>query len=92
MTEAKLTPEQLVQIDYSPPNRPWMDSKPEFRKGVFCHGANPQTYKYLSLPGARKWQPSDQDWQLPVRIRTDNKIYKAVCFEHFLLQPFRHTT
>jgi Fe-S oxidoreductase len=65
MAEAKPTPEQLVQIDYSPPKRPWMDSKPEFRKGTYCHGANPQTYEYLSLPGGRKWQPSDQDWQLP---------------------------
>ena len=46
-----------------------MDLKPEFRKGTWCHGANPQTYEYLSLPGGRKWQPSDQDWQLPENWR-----------------------
>src|SRR5512145_1179236 len=69
MAETKPTPEQLVQIDYSPPSRPWMDVKPEFRKGTFCHGANPNTYSYLSLPGGRKWQPSDPDWQLPENWR-----------------------
>ncbi len=69
MAEVKPTPEQLVQIDYSPPNRAWMDSKPEFRKGTFCHGANPQTYGYLSLPGGRKWQPSDPNWNLPENWR-----------------------
>src|SRR5512133_140159 len=69
MAETKPTPEQLVQIDYSPPSRPWMDVKPEFRKGTFCHGANPNTYDYLSLPGGRKWQPSEPDWQLPENWR-----------------------
>jgi Fe-S oxidoreductase len=69
MAEAKPTPEQLIQIDDSPSNRPWMEVKPEFRKGTFCHGANPQTYEYLSLPGGRKWQPSDEDWKLPENWR-----------------------
>jgi len=69
MAEAKPAPEQLVQIDYTPPDRPWMDVKPEFRKGTWCYGANPSTYTYLSLPGARKWQPSDPDWKLPENWR-----------------------
>ena len=42
-----------------------MDSKPAFRKGTFCHGANPQALEYLGLPNPRKWQPSDENWKLP---------------------------
>jgi Fe-S oxidoreductase len=69
MAETKPTPAQLVQIDYAPPAQGWMDSKPEFRKGTWCYGANPQTYAYLDLPNGRKWQASDPDWKLPENWR-----------------------
>ena len=59
------TPEQLVRIDYKPPQRAWMDTPVEFRKGTFCYSALPKSLKYLGLPNPREWQPFDKDWKLP---------------------------
>jgi Fe-S oxidoreductase len=61
--EAK--PEELVQIDYRPPQKPWTDIAPEFRKGTFCYSAHAKSVSYLGLPNPREWQPSDADWKLP---------------------------
>jgi hypothetical protein len=35
MAEHALKPEQLLQIDYRPPQKDWRDPKVKFRKGVF---------------------------------------------------------
>jgi Fe-S oxidoreductase len=65
MSDGKYRPEELLRIDYHPPRRGWMDTKPEFRKGRFCYGSVPHTLEYLHLPNPKKWQPFDADWQLP---------------------------
>jgi Fe-S oxidoreductase len=62
---AQPKPEQLVQIDYRPPARDWMDPAVEFRKGTFCYSALPKNLEYLGLPNPREWQPFDKDWKLP---------------------------
>ncbi|OPZ22042.1 MAG: succinate dehydrogenase/fumarate reductase iron-sulfur subunit [candidate division BRC1 bacterium ADurb.BinA364] len=65
-TAEKKTPEQLIRsIDYTPPAQSWMETPVELRKGSFNYGANPESVEYLGLPYARKWQPMDDDWQLP---------------------------
>jgi Fe-S oxidoreductase len=54
-------------IRYTPPPRDWMDPTIDFqaRKGSWNYAAAPKNLKYLGLPNPRKWQPTDDDWQLP---------------------------
>ncbi len=65
MTEQHPTPEQLVSISYTPPNKSWMDPAVEFRKGVYCYSGASKHLRYLDLPNPREWQPFDKDWKLP---------------------------
>jgi len=65
MAEETPNAEQLVQIDYSPPSTPWMETTPKFRRGTFCYSTVPKNLTYLGLPGAREWHPDEQDWKLP---------------------------
>jgi Fe-S oxidoreductase len=61
------TPEQLVQIDYKPPKRDWMDPSVDFeaRRGTWSYPAAAKNLKYLGFPNAREWSPTDADWKLP---------------------------
>jgi Fe-S oxidoreductase len=70
MAEDRPRPERLVQIDYRPPSRSWMDTRPEFRRGTFCYSGLPDKLKYLDLPNPRQWQPFDNDWKLPPDWKT----------------------
>lgn len=65
MSDELKKPEQLVQIDFAPSKKDWMDPTVEIRKGNFNYAAIPKSTKYLDLPNVRKWQPTDDDWQLP---------------------------
>ncbi len=65
MAEQHPRPEELTRIDYRPPARDWMDTKPEFRKGTYCYSALPKNLEYLGMPNPRVWQPHDEDWKLP---------------------------
>jgi Fe-S oxidoreductase len=58
-------PEELIKIDYEPPVRPWMDTKPEFHPGNFCHAANPKWLDIVDYPYPRQWSVTDDDWKLP---------------------------
>ncbi|MFH1373623.1 MAG: sulfate reduction electron transfer complex DsrMKJOP subunit DsrK [bacterium] len=57
--------EQLGRVGYRPPRKKWMDPSVEFRKGTYNYSTVPKNMKYLDLPNPRKWQPTDDDWQLP---------------------------
>ena len=63
MAEPK--PEELVQIDYRPPAKPWWETPVEFRKGTYCYSALAKNLEYLGLPNPREWQPFEKDWKLP---------------------------
>ncbi len=65
MAAEKLSPEKVAKINYTPPSKNWLDTKPEFRKGTFNYGAIPKSVEYLGLPNPRAWQPMHDDWQLP---------------------------
>lgn len=66
MSEEKaLAPEKVSKIDYSPPQTDWMDTPVKFKKGFYNYSAVPKSVEYLGLPNPRKWQPFDDDWQLP---------------------------
>jgi len=58
-------PEELIKIDYKPPVKPWMDTKPEFREGNFCNAASKKWLEWLDYPYPRDWAVTDEDWKLP---------------------------
>jgi Fe-S oxidoreductase len=58
-------PDPKLQIELKAPAGAMLDSKVEFRKGTYSNPAQPKSLKTLGLPNARKWQPTDLDWQLP---------------------------
>ena len=58
-------PEELMKIDYRPPERPWMETKPEFREGRFCNAASSKWLEVLDYPYGRSWSVTDEDWKLP---------------------------
>jgi Fe-S oxidoreductase len=58
-------PEELQQIDYTPPEKEWMEVPPSFKPGTWCYAGKPQILEYLGLPNPRKWSPADEDWKFP---------------------------
>ncbi len=93
MSEQQVKPEKVAQIDFKPPRKKWTDPKVEFKKGAYNYAATPKSQAYLELPYPRKWQPTDDDWQLPenwqeilfeaFRVRLDRfrslKIFMDIC-------------
>ncbi len=61
----KIQPGELVQYDYRPPRRGWMDEPAPFRPGTYSHAGVKKHVEYLGLPNPREWQPYEQDWKLP---------------------------
>ncbi len=66
--------EKLIDVDYSPPSRGWMDTPVKIRKGMYCYAGNPKSLELLGAPNPRQWNPLDEDWKLP-----DN--WKEIVFE-----------
>jgi Fe-S oxidoreductase len=64
MTE-ELKKDELVKIDYKPPEKDWMDIKPTFKHGTYIYPAKAKNLKYLDMPNPREWSPTDEDWKLP---------------------------
>ncbi len=58
-------PEELVKIDYNPPEKPWMEVPVEFKPGTFCYGTRPKYLEEVGFPNPREWSPLDEDWKLP---------------------------
>ncbi|HEC96676.1 MAG TPA: (Fe-S)-binding protein [Nitrospirae bacterium] len=58
-------PEELVKIDYNPPEKPWMEVPVEFKPGTFCYGTRPKYLEEIGFPNPREWSPLDDDWKLP---------------------------
>ncbi len=65
MTEEVASPEELIQIDYTPKKHDLFSPNLEFREGTWCYPANPKRMEHLGLPYPRAWSPKDPDWQLP---------------------------
>ena len=58
-------PEELVQINHTPPEGDWMETNAKPKKGFACYSSNPKSVEYVGLPNVRKWSCFDEDWQLP---------------------------
>ncbi|HET6513605.1 MAG TPA: (Fe-S)-binding protein [Thermodesulfovibrionales bacterium] len=64
---AKFTakPNDLANINYTPPKTEWIDTPVGIREHMFCHGAKPKELETVGFPNAREWRPSEEDWKLP---------------------------
>ena len=65
MPDEVSTPEELLQIDYRPPQKSWLEPTVDFRKGTYCYSAPAKHEEYLELPNPREWHPYEEDWKLP---------------------------
>ena len=58
-------PEDLLALDYRPPETGWMDTPVDFRPGTWIYPGKPKHLEYLGLANPRQWAPTDEDWKLP---------------------------
>ncbi len=93
MSEHLPKPEVLSNVDFSLPDKGWMDTHSDFKPGTWNYSGTRKSVAYLDEPYPRKWQPSDEDWQLPhnwkeiilegMRDRLDKfrtfKIFMDIC-------------
>lgn len=62
----KFKPTELLQsISYKIQGGNWMDIPVDMKNGSYNHAAIPDSVKYVGQPNPRKWQPYEDDWQLP---------------------------
>ncbi len=57
--------DQLITINYAPPQTSWMETPVDFRPGTWSYSGVAKNLTYLDLPNPRSWQPGDVDWKLP---------------------------
>jgi len=57
--------EDLLDLDYRPPNTPWMDTPVDFRRGTYIYPGKAKNLKIFDLPNPRDWAITDDDWKLP---------------------------
>jgi Fe-S oxidoreductase len=57
--------EDLLDLDWSPPKTPWMDTPVHFRPGTFIYPGKAKNLKVLDLPNPRDWAVTDENWKLP---------------------------
>ena len=64
---AEKTPQELIQIDLTPPPKRWMNPAVDFeaRRGTWSYPTAVKNLNYLGMPNAREWSPADADWKLP---------------------------
>lgn len=65
MAHFKTKPDQLSEIDYTPPATGWMDTPTQFRKGFWLYPGKPKNIEALGMPNPHEWSPEDADWKLP---------------------------
>jgi Fe-S oxidoreductase len=57
--------EDLLKLDWRPPNTAWMDTPVDIRPGSFIYPGKAKNLKVLDLPNPRDWAVTDDDWKLP---------------------------
>jgi Fe-S oxidoreductase len=65
MSLDKLPKPENMEIDFTPPETPWMDTPTVFKEGTYSYPAAPKNLKVMGLPNPRPWSPIDEDWKLP---------------------------
>ena len=58
---AEKTPQELIQIDLTPPPRKWMNPAVDFeaRRGTWSYPTAVKNLDYLGMPNPREWSPAD---------------------------------
>jgi Fe-S oxidoreductase len=57
--------EDLLKVDYGKlPDKGWMDTPVDFRRGSFIYPGKPKNLKLLDLPNPREWAVTEDDWKL----------------------------
>jgi Fe-S oxidoreductase len=64
---AEKTQQELLQINFKPPQRDWTDPSLNFeaRRGTWSYPAAEKHLNHMGFPNARSWSPTDPDWKLP---------------------------
>ena len=68
MSESIPKPEALGQVDYTPPDTAWIDTKTEVRTEKnqnWCYGTKAASLDLLGMPNPREWRADEEDWKLP---------------------------
>ena len=65
MADPTPKPEQTAQITHLQPNKEWMDTKPEFRAGMYLYPVKPDSLRGVGAPNPHEWSPLEKDWKLP---------------------------
>ena len=65
MSLDKLPKPENMEIDFTPPDEPWMDKAATFKDGTYSFPAAAKNLKYMGMPNPREWSPTDEDWKLP---------------------------
>ena len=65
MAEERPKQEELLDIDYAPPAKSWMEPSVEFRPGTYGYNTPAKHLEYLELANPRDWGPTDDNWKLP---------------------------
>jgi len=60
------TPAELLPgLNYKPPEKGWMDVKPDFRPGTYCNPASPKWMEWINYPYPAARSIPDDKWELP---------------------------
>src|SRR5665647_1931407 len=60
------TPAELLPgLNYKPPEKGWMDVKPDFRPGTYCNPASPKWMEWINYPYPAARSIPDDNWALP---------------------------
>ena len=57
--------EDLLNLDYRPPDTSWMDTPVDFRRGTYIYPGKAKNLKILDLPNPRDWAVDADDWKIP---------------------------
>ncbi|MGW8268594.1 MAG: (Fe-S)-binding protein, partial [Longimicrobiales bacterium] len=57
--------EELLQIDWRPPDTGWMDTPTDLRQGTYIYPGKAKNLAVMGFPYGRDWAVEDPDWKLP---------------------------
>ncbi|MEJ2717447.1 MAG: (Fe-S)-binding protein, partial [Deltaproteobacteria bacterium] len=57
------------EIDYTPPDQPWMETPTVFKPGTYSYPAAAKNLRKVDMPNPREWSATAEDWKLPENWR-----------------------
>ena len=70
MAKFSAKPNDLSNIDFTPPKTEWTETPVEIREHMYCHAAKTKDLEAVEFPNAHEWRPQDEDWKLPANWET----------------------